>query len=225
MQLKTSKKAVFITLTYNDDNCPLSVSKRHCQLFFKRLRRDFPHDVLKYYLSSEYGHKTMRPHYHLILFGLDSDDLCVKDHRSSVLDRIWPYGFNFVGDVTPSSCGYVSRYTLKKSMSQDVVLDVAKSIGLESEFSLMSKGLGLEYFHEHKDFIISNDGAFYFNGIRYRISRYFLDKLKQEDEDEFNRLHRLNLKRSYYTGSRYDDDLHEREKLFLSKISCLKRKI
>ena len=79
----------FITLTYDDTHVPksyyacpetgealpsLTLSKRDIQLFLKRLRK-LTGQSFRYYLCGEYGSNTHRPHYHLIVFGLNLDDL------------------------------------------------------------------------------------------------------------------------------------------------------
>lgn len=51
-----------------------TLSKRDLQLFMKRLRKEFPEVKLRYYAAGEYGDKTLRPHYHLIVYGLSIDD-------------------------------------------------------------------------------------------------------------------------------------------------------
>lgn len=73
----------FFTLTYRDDAVPFSydedgnrcnhVSKTDVQLWIKRNRmrfeRYFKRDIdFKYFITSEYGPNTGRPHYHGILF-------------------------------------------------------------------------------------------------------------------------------------------------------------
>lgn len=70
----------FITLTYNDNCLPRNgVRKRAAQLFMKRLRinlsrysgEDFN---LRFFLCSEYGSKTGRPHYHALLWNVPNLD-------------------------------------------------------------------------------------------------------------------------------------------------------
>lgn len=66
----------FITLTYEDDHMVYgarspTLVKADLQLFFKRLRKRLIDSKLKYYAIGEYGTNTYRPHYHIILFGLD----------------------------------------------------------------------------------------------------------------------------------------------------------
>lgn len=80
---KVSKSAYFITLTYNDENLPITrngyptLRKRDLQLFFKRLRKGSAKKSrvykrpIKYYAVGEYGGKIGRPHYHIILFNAD----------------------------------------------------------------------------------------------------------------------------------------------------------
>ena len=77
-ELKVSKSAKFITLTYADENLPISrngyrsLYRRDLQLFFKRLRqlnkRAANRNHIKYFAVGEYGGKIGRPHYHVILF-------------------------------------------------------------------------------------------------------------------------------------------------------------
>lgn len=70
----------FITLTYDDCNVPSngSLNKRDYQLFLKRLRKRFPDTKIRYLISGEYGDRSMRPHFHLILFNLPLKDLTDK---------------------------------------------------------------------------------------------------------------------------------------------------
>ncbi len=73
-----------MTLTYDDEHLPINdyvdsdgvihgkptLRKRDVQLFLKRLRKNYKYDNhIKYFCCGEYGGKTFRPHYHLIIFG------------------------------------------------------------------------------------------------------------------------------------------------------------
>ena len=55
---------------------PLTLCKRHTQLFWKRLRKNNPDIVFAYYLCGEYGHNYGRPHYHAVIW---SDDVITPD--------------------------------------------------------------------------------------------------------------------------------------------------
>ena len=69
-ELSTSQKASFVTLTYDDTKLPANQTlvKAHLQNFMKRLRKRIEPEKLRYYAVGEYGDKTQRPHYHMILF-------------------------------------------------------------------------------------------------------------------------------------------------------------
>lgn len=74
-ELRDHDKSCFLTLTYDEKHLPedRSVDVRHLQLFFKRLRKKYGEGI-RYIASGEYGDKRGRPHYHVLLFGLDFDD-------------------------------------------------------------------------------------------------------------------------------------------------------
>lgn len=94
-QKKFTNVAYHAILTYNNENLPRTsnglpnVSKRDCQLFLKRLRHVFPDRKLSYFLVSEYGTRTQRPHYHIILFNVPNlpNDLMVD-----ILQSNWQNG-------------------------------------------------------------------------------------------------------------------------------------
>ena len=117
----------FITLTFNDDNLApdFSLHKEDFVNFMKRLRKlyDYKYSTkIRFFHSGEYGDKNFRPHHHAILFGIDFPDKKywkksksgADIYRSETLERLWPYGYSSVGNVTYQSCGYVARYCLKK---------------------------------------------------------------------------------------------------------------
>lgn len=92
----------FVTLTYNDWHVPLTnqevmtLKKSDVQNWLKRLRKASGSSI-RYYLSGEYGTSTVRPHYHVILFGLTLDDLELQYcdskgnpfYRSRFLESAW----------------------------------------------------------------------------------------------------------------------------------------
>lgn len=114
----------FVTLTYNDDNLPPggNLSKRHFQLFMKRLRKAINPAKVRYFAAGEYGDENLRPHYHVILFGFRPSDATLwrmsnntPIYRSKLLEQVWPLGHVEFGGVSAQSGGYVARYCLKKS--------------------------------------------------------------------------------------------------------------
>lgn len=131
--------AVFITLTYADEYLPENgaLDKRDLQLFLKRLRKRLAPRSFRYYACGEYGSKTMRPHYHAILFGvseIDQDDIAKSwiDPKTGILK-----GRVHVGFFSRESAQYVAGYVTKKLGK---VPD-----GFQKEFSLMSLKPGIGY--------------------------------------------------------------------------------
>lgn len=116
LELQYHESAYFLTLTYNDGNLPLrwhvddktgeafrvaSLVKRDWQLFMKRLRRAFPDQQLRFFMSGEYGEQNFRPHFHAIVFGLKIPDLRFYKKldkydyfTSSSIQKIWDFGAN-----------------------------------------------------------------------------------------------------------------------------------
>lgn len=107
------KKSAFVTLTYSDKHLPdpAWVHKPHLQKYLKRLRYYIEPIKIRYFGVGEYGPKTFRPHYHIILFGLGLENY-------QVIKKAWPYadpeiGID-VGEVTPSSARYITGYVTNK---------------------------------------------------------------------------------------------------------------
>lgn len=152
----------FVTLTYDDEHVhPDGVNKKDCQDFFKRLRHTCS-VPFSYFLVSEYGEKTSRPHYHFILFNYSADPAKIED--------AWQNGNIFVGDVTDASINYCAKYFITKQVQPQ---------GMNDNFSLISKGIG-------KDVVVTpglrkfvQDNGYIHNGS-YKVSppRYWSDKWK-----------------------------------------------
>lgn len=159
MQEAKDSPSLFLTLTYdfaffNDfENQPMDVCNRYgiitkngfltlrknaIPLFMKRLRK-LVNRPLKYYAVGEYGGKTKRPHYHLLLFGLP-----FTDTNFNLIERAWSFegkslGNIHFGDVNGASVGYTLKYMCKPFERLHARDD------REPQFALMSKGLGKNY--------------------------------------------------------------------------------
>lgn len=119
--------AFFATLTFADEHLPddYSVDARHLQLFMKRLRARFPGLVIRFFAVGEYGEredKTMRPHYHVLIYGVVPDDLeqievsqrGLPQWSSETISSLWGQGRVVLGTVDPSSISYVAGYIFDK---------------------------------------------------------------------------------------------------------------
>ena len=86
-ELSYHDDAVFLTLTYDDAHVPpnMSLRKRDLQLFMKRLRIKLDRlgieHCIKYFACGEYGTRTKRPHYHLLLWNFPDNN---KQHFPNV---------------------------------------------------------------------------------------------------------------------------------------------
>lgn len=190
------ESSVFLNLTYDDEHlppsrCPLysgSLVKDHVPDFMKRLRY-YCGNGIRYFCGAEYGENTYRPHYHFILYGVSYHDSVFYDLFFSRAKNLyvgfckaWPYGNVTIGNVSPQSCFYVSKYSLKQTKED---YDILKQYNQQKPFRLMSRnpGIGLEYLDKIK-YQIVQDGFIRFKGSKIRVPRYYFDKLFPPGSDD-----------------------------------------
>ena len=150
----------FVTLTYDDEFLPSSgVVKSDVQAFMKRLRTTTKQKI-SYFCVSEYGDKSQRPHYHMIIFNYDGDP---ANFAGS-----WSNGFIYVGTVTDASINYCAKYFIQKQLSPE---------GKSPNFSLISKGIARDFrdVNPPSDYYQFN-GYLNFQGHKVSAPRYFRDK-------------------------------------------------
>lgn len=215
------EESCFLTLTYDNKHLPKKnvfdddgvfkgvvhpLVKKDLQDFMKRLRFYFPDRKLSFFACGEYGEVGSRPHYHMILFGLKFNDLDTISYNalgqplytSKTLSSIWKNGLVSIGEVTAESCGYVSRYSLKKQIS-----------GIKSdEFVLMSRrpAIGKQFYLDHKDELYETDRLYCKSFKSSAIPRYF-DKLAEVDDDVFPGYELAKTKRAQRSEARQYQDV------------------
>lgn len=181
-ELKSSKNAYFITLTYDDDHLPftenglMTLNYRHHQLFMKKLRKTQQRKI-NYYTVGEYGEQTNRPHYHSIIFNIDN--------LVNVSDK-WHYGHTHFGNVTDASIYYTLKYA-HKSLYKRRPKDRDEDDDRVKERALMSKGLGMsfitpemfDYFQDDVTRPVTKLG-----GQKIALPRYYRDKIFSEEQKE-----------------------------------------
>lgn len=192
MELKTSDNAIFLTLTYDEAHLPLNhglptLRKIDLSAFMKRLRKHFQPFKLRFFACGEYGTKTFRPHYHLIVYGYPS--YWNRWAETEILSDIWKNGNVYLGSVTAQSIAYVSRYVVKKQGNSSVLNTKYQ----EKEFVDMSRmpGIGAEWIKAHLSDIAVNDEVPFLNHgvVRFvKPPRYFDKKLKDIDPNLFQPL-------------------------------------
>lgn len=207
LELQDHDSNLFITLTYNEKYLPISskgvptLNKDHLQKFWKRLRKHFPDQKIRYLACGEYGSRSGRSHYHAIVFGLKLDDLkpFTKNplgdilYTSEELQNIWsdpdtkePYGFVLVGEATWQSIAYVSRYVTKKKYGKES--HIYEDLDIIPEFLTMSRkpGLARNYYEKNKEKLFE-EGQFVIPGrdtVRSVNTPRYFNNLFSIDFDE-----------------------------------------
>lgn len=215
LELDHSKTAVFVTLTYDNDHVPIgmidpngvpvyTLCKRDVQLWLKRLRKYLPDKHIRYYIAGEYGPKTLRPHYHGIIFGLDLSDIFglvqygknafgQNYYTSPWFEKLWKCGYVSIAPVSWQTCAYVSRYVTKKLSGDAAGYYAANNI--EPEFAVMSlkPGIGGYFAVDHPELL----GKTYQyiddpNGVRHvnkvATPKYLLSKLEQVNPELYEQI-------------------------------------
>lgn len=204
-EANSSGSAYFITLTYDDLHVPFLVggdtknvrnllnyvpeedewvdyvvSKPDVQKFLKRLRKMLnDYTKLRYYLVSEYGTKTGRPHYHMIMFNLPVNPIAELESAWSLNGR--PMGFVSVTPLNIRRIMYVLKYIVNGFDREKLV----------SEFALMSRkpGLGFSYVERSGSFHQDNFQFFAkMEGVKVGLPRYLKEKMFTDYESRINAL-------------------------------------
>lgn len=212
------RPAVFITLTYNDENLPTeefneetgeiykypSVSPKDVNNFIKCLKTKINRlkkkgnykgykGALKYFIASEYGPGTHRPHYHGILFGLSKKDY-------DLINESWNRGFIYLGEANAKTIRYTSKYCLKPTefsnpnresgyFNYEKYLDEK---GLRrKEFRRMSTKLGANYIespvnirYHLKNPFKKQTWTVKLGSFNYKMPRYYKIKLYTKENEE-----------------------------------------
>lgn len=212
---KVSCSAKFVTLTYDDscipfsDNGLMTLQYSDFQKFVKRLRKKYRSDrPIKYFCVGEYGANTYRPHYHVIMFNVKSDDY---------ISNCWNLGFTHIGDVTDQSIYYTLKYCTKNILTSE---NIDEDDDRVSEKALMSKGLGLSFLTPAMIKYYKSDvsrGVTLPGNRKLPLPRYYRDKLFSDSEKAL----RLRLL-SEFSDHRYE---LESDPLFPQRVERMNEKI
>lgn len=197
-----SDASYFVTLTYDNEDLKISTSvesstgalvydgavdKRDVQLFMKRLRKGLSKENIKlrYYLVSEYGPATLRPHYHFIAF---LHPYISKDEFDFYVRLSWPSPNIEVSVLAEERILYVTEYC--------IIRDSIPS-RLEPNFRLMSRnpGIGAGYIDRmkgwhlgvsdlNKRFNLLDRNGYHCNMPRYYRERIYPDEFLSEHAAE-----------------------------------------
>lgn len=182
------------------NNMP-TLNKKHVQKFFKRLRKitetrirnqikeQYPNIKkskikinagIRYYCAGEYGSDYSRPHYHIILFGAEQQDVIkawIDPHTQKQIGYI-----DFGYDCSEKAIGYTLKYIAKERK-----IPIHSNDFRQPEFSIMSKGIGSNYLtpemiNWHKKDLEKRVYAPLKDGKKAPLPRYYKDKIYNSEE-------------------------------------------
>jgi hypothetical protein len=198
------KDCSFVTLTYEDEYLPSSryndcsncshynkghrclegsLCKKDLQKFIKTLRqnlhirselRNEPEQKIRYYACGEYGEQFGRPHYHLLIFGLD-------DSEHKIVQDSWNKGIVSVDEFNPTTINYVTGYITKK-LTGEIGKNHYADLGQIPPYSTMSlrPAIGLEWYEKNKHTL---EKGYLLNkkGVKIAIPRYYKNKINSKN--------------------------------------------
>ncbi|AJK28227.1 putative replication initiation protein [Eel River basin pequenovirus] len=156
--------STFVTLTYSDSSRYMetvlgqdglvrgTVRPRHLKRFIRRLRNELKENHpnadsnFRQFGVGEYGTKSQRPHYHVMLFGIDPVT------AAEAVPKAWtksgePIGFTSVAFINADRSAYIAQYTTKKMVNDDDPRDRFMLHGRSPEFMRSSRtrpgGIGI----------------------------------------------------------------------------------
>lgn len=162
-ELTTNPKALFCTFTYDNDHLlSVNLDKSDYQNFMKRLRFNLDGRPIKYYAVGEYGEQSFRKHFHAIIFGIFYED-------TQIINDSWQNGIVDIAPVEIGSINYTVGYIQKKlDLSDDYYIN----LGFTPTFSLMSRGIGLEFVLKNYDYLRQRK-YIQIGKNKYPLPRYF----------------------------------------------------
>lgn len=212
----------FVTLSYRDDALVYNEGANFATLendaisdFMRKLRDYFGHDIkIRYFGCGEYGDRTMRPHYHIIVFGAPLNDLTIdmpdmskpllKSGKYPIFRRknsngdyvffsqaiydCWQKGKIEVENASWNTAAYVSRYVMKKQ--KGTAKEIYDRLKILPEYLRMSNrpGIGARWLEANKTKLLRNDymSVKNKNGVQTtRPPRYF-EKLMMKDPESLD---------------------------------------
>lgn len=108
LEVSVHDESCWCTLTYDEEQVPPTLERLHMSTFVRRLRRRLGTASVRFFGAGEYGERTWRPHYHVILFGAG------RDRVADIIQDCWSFGFAKVDALSDGTVPYVAGYCSKK---------------------------------------------------------------------------------------------------------------
>lgn len=236
----------FVTLTYDPEHLPAlgSLSRRDVQLFSKRLRKwcnsvDIPSPVI--FGCGEYGGRTMRPHYHLCIFGLWFPDakpaarseLGMPYFTSEILSGLWGLGRCNFSSFSARTAGYVAHYSMGKFDAGQMEIydpvpdpETGELLLREEPFLISPRrpALGRRFIEKHWESVYSDDFFVLPNGHKSGHVDYYDEWLREHHPARFEEIKAARLA-SALEGCDPEDEMRLLARSFIleQRLSRFKR--
>ena len=207
----------FLTLTYdeanlydkcivrgNDDKLRASLNYKHVKEFIRNLKYYIETNEEKqsillqkdftYLGVGEYGENGSiwdRPHWHLLLFGIDWYT------NAELLETIWGGGIADSKPILNGGINYVLKYIDKQIMGKNAIYDNYLRWRLEPPKQFMSKGLGSKLYEENRENAIQNNGIIKKGVHEIIVPQYYKKKLGIFTKQELNQEKAIESLRNY----------------------------
>jgi len=205
-EAQTHEESSFLTPTYNDANIPPYGSLRYEDLtkFLKRLRKHL--GPIRYYAVGEYGDESLRPHYHICLFGHAFTEGRVivqeKPHlqwEQEWLTRCWGLGRVRIGALTFETARYTASYVTKKLRSKQRYVRIDEETGelvaVEQPRAMMSDNLGRQWWDNYGRHLENNDYVI-INGKKQKPPKAYDRWLGEENEQAIAKIKAERMKKA-----------------------------
>lgn len=186
--------------------------------------------------------KTLgRPHYHLLIFGLDFYDKELRKeengyswYTSETLAKLWPFGWHIIGQLSWQSAAYVARYCTKKVNGEPqeehykkVNRRTGEILRLVPEFATMSRrpAIGKSWARRfHGD--LYPEPLITIEGRKVEVPKYY-DRMVEEFQPELvsDAKERRKKKASEHTEDQTLRRLRDRHQVKLSQFGLLVRSL
>lgn len=181
MESDFSNLVLFTTLTFNDDNYPIDLSKENqksiIQKFLKRFRaacNSFDYHF-KYFLVSEFGKLHDRLHFHILFFFKYSDTTNYNSaiiNIDNIINKCWRFGFTSSILSNVKVISYMLKYEIKDISKNDTIRLISKNISLDFANCITQDDL-----YKYNYFSSSTRN--------YRPNRYILDKVFPHSKQQY----------------------------------------
>lgn len=141
LEAKKHQENCVATLTYRNRRLPKggTLVADHVQRWIKRIRKDLAPQKIRYFLAGEYGKRTARPHFHVVLFGIGRAIAGGVDGRGGLVRKHWWYGNTFVDGLSDEAVSYVAGYVTKKLTNEE---RAKRNVGREFIRMSLRPGIG-----------------------------------------------------------------------------------